>query len=66
MGVDLWSCVVDVEIRPAAILRKHSKMCPACELWTSAGCPTATSIVEDALSMSGLFALDRTIKEKKP
>lgn len=54
---------VDVGIRAALSLRQHAKECIACFAHDRPTCPVALSMVEDALSMAGLYDMERTGRE---
>lgn len=58
--------MIHISLKEAFVLRQHAKYCPMCEIHGTQACPTAVAIVEDALSMTGLFDRNRTNQEKKP
>lgn len=50
---------VDVDSRSAQLVRRHVRGCPACNVHGRPVCREANAMVEDALSMAGLYARDR-------
>lgn len=54
---------IDVDVRAALHLRRHVTECVVCRMHDRPACSEGTHMVEDALSMAGLFDRARTAEE---